>query len=173
MPTDPARVSRTYDWTPVAAGEARGGRAGLAYFEALRDGLLPEQPITATIGWRIVLVELGRIRLRFLPHEYLCHGAGIVHGGILATLLDSASASAAITTLPADGWCTTLQMNVQYLRAVRMGETEMFAEGVVGHQTRRMASTEARIEDADGQVYARATGTILIGDKPLTPKARG
>ena len=157
-----AERSRRYGWIPIeAVGPPLAGRTGLAYFQGLRDGTIPAQPIAATIGWRVVEAELGRVRFAVTPAEHLFHGGGMVHGGVLATLLDGACAGAVMSTLPENALCASLALNVQYLNAVREPH-DLFATGDITHRASRIATAEVRLEDASGKLYARATATLMI-----------
>jgi len=163
------KTERRYEWTPLAVvGKATEGRSGLEFFRASMAGELPMPPIADTIGWTIVGVERGLIRLKFQPQEYLYHSAGVLHGGVLATLLDSAMASAVISTLDAGRACTTTSMTVNNIRPVRLGSGPLFAEGRVEHAGRRTANAAGTITDEQGRLYARAMTTCIIfaNDEP-------
>lgn len=157
------RKERRYQWTPLTRDrEPMAGLSGVDFFRASMRGEVPMPPISETIGWTIVGVEKGLIRLRFEPQEYLFHGAGILHGGVLATLLDSAMASAVISTLDAGRACTTVSMTVSNIRAVRMGDGPLFAEGKVEHAGRRAATATGAITDETGRLYARAMTNCIV-----------
>jgi len=159
----PERKERRYEWTPLTRErEPMAGLSGVEFFRASMRGEVPMPPISETIGWTIVGVEKGLIRLRFEPQEYLFHGAGILHGGVLATLLDSAMASAVISTLDAGRACTTVSMTVSNIRAVRMGDGPLFAVGKVEHAGRRAATATGAITDETGRLYARAMTNCII-----------
>ncbi len=89
---------------------------------------------------------------------------GLVHGGVLCSLLDTAMARAFFM---ADGGHTlsaaTLEMKVNFLGSARGGRLE--ARGRVAHRTRRTAYVEGRVTDGDGRVIARATATMMVFDE--------
>ena len=87
---------------------------------------------------------------------------GTVHGGIAATLLDSALGCAVQTTLDEGVAYTTVSLEVKYLRAIRLDAGELRAEAFVVHAGRRQATAEARLTDPGGRVLATATTTCLI-----------
>ena len=72
---------------------ARPG-SGLAMLEAVRDGRIPLPPIAATVGFDLDLVEEGRAVFSLEPAEHHYNPIGSVHGGVFATLLDSATGCA-------------------------------------------------------------------------------
>ena len=87
---------------------------------------------------------------------------GTVHGGIAATLLDSALGCAVQTTVDDGVGYTTISLEVKYLRPIRLDAGELRAEATVVHAGRRQATAEARLTDRDGRVLATATTTCLI-----------
>lgn len=84
-------------------------------------------------------------------------GTGVAHGGALATLLDTALTFALIASADRD-W-TTVDLRVDYLRAVVIGEISVRARVV--HAGRRTGRAEGEIVDASGAVCARAIGTFV------------
>jgi uncharacterized protein (TIGR00369 family) len=87
---------------------------------------------------------------------------GTVHGGIAATLLDSALGCAVQTTLDEGVGYTTISLELKYLRAIPLDAGELRAEAFVVHAGRRQATAEARLTDRDGRVLATATTTCLV-----------
>ena len=87
---------------------------------------------------------------------------GTVHGGYSATLLDSACALAVMSKLSADQACTTLDLKVSYLKAMKADAGRLRAVGRVTSLGRRAAFAEATVEDRQGRVYASATSTLLV-----------
>jgi len=85
-----------------------------------------------------------------------------VHGGIAATLLDSAMGVAVHTTLDEGQTYTTLELNVHYVGAMTQDTGPVVATGSVIHRGGRVATAEARLTDADGRLLAHGTSTCLI-----------
>ena len=69
------------------------------------------------MGFSPVEVQEGRAVFAVKPAEYHYNPIGTVHGGLAATLLDSAMGCAVHTTLPAGAGYTTLELHVNYVRA--------------------------------------------------------
>nr|MDJ0896635.1 PaaI family thioesterase [Alphaproteobacteria bacterium] len=85
-----------------------------------------------------------------------------VHGGYAATLLDSALGCAVHATLPAGEAYTTLEIKVNYVRAISPRTGPVQAIGEVVHTARRIATAEARLVGVDdGKLYAHGTTTCL------------
>ena len=87
---------------------------------------------------------------------------GTMHGGIVATLVDTAMGCALSSQLAANEGFTTLELKTNFVRAITPATGRIFAEGTVVHSGGRVATTEARVHDADGNLYAHATSTCLI-----------
>jgi uncharacterized protein (TIGR00369 family) len=93
------------------------------------------------------------------------NGIGIVHGGLAATLLDTALGCAVNSLMPAGRVFTTLEVKVNFTRAIRADIGQLRCEAWVVHSGRRTATAEGRVLDAAGKLYAHATGTwILFSD---------
>ncbi len=165
---------RLVTWAdPAETAAAARGMAGIDFLRAMRDGRLPAPPITALIGTTLTEIEPGRVCFTLLPAEYQYNPIGTVHGGIIATLLDSATGCAVHSTLPLGRAYTTLEIKVNYLRAVTLAAGLLTAEGRALQSGRRAAVAEARLTGADGTVYAIATSTLLVFDLPKEPPAAG
>jgi uncharacterized protein (TIGR00369 family) len=91
------------------------------------------------------------------------NGMGTVHGGVHATLIDTAMA-VAVASLGMRG--ATTQMNVHFVGAARGGRLVCRAEIV--HRTRKTATAEARVHDATGQLLSLATASFHIFAEGLT-----
>ena len=147
---------------------AQAGRemAGLDFLRALRDGHVPRPPVAALIGTELTEVDQGRIVMRMVPAEQHYNPLGTVHGGVIATLLDSVMGCAVQSTLEKGRGYTTLEIKVNYVRAVTKHTGTVSGEGRVVHAGRRSAVAEARLTDASGRLYATASTTCLVFDLP-------
>jgi uncharacterized protein (TIGR00369 family) len=83
---------------------------------------------------------------------------GIVHGGILAALLDETMGWA--PALAHRRFCVTIEMSVQYLKPVPLGQ-ELTVSGWSVGEGRRIWEAEGEITGADGTVYAKGRGRYL------------
>ncbi|WP_323182401.1 MULTISPECIES: PaaI family thioesterase [unclassified Streptomyces] len=114
------------------------------------------------LGMRFDEVEHGRIVVSLDTRPDFANPLGTVHGGIAATLLDSAMGCAVHTTLPAGTGYTTLELKVNYIRAARTDGQVLTAEGKVIHAGRRTATAEGKVLDDQGKLIAHATTTCMI-----------
>ncbi|MBP8532072.1 PaaI family thioesterase [Streptomyces sp. MK37H] len=114
------------------------------------------------LGMRFDEVDPGRVVVSLDTRPDFANPLGTVHGGIAATLLDSAMGCAVHTTLPAGVGYTTLELKVNYIRAARTDGQTLIAEGTVLHAGRRTATAEGKVLDEQGRLIAHATTTCMI-----------
>lgn len=155
--------TRTHVWDdprPVAA-EAMN-RSGLEFLEAMAAGELPPPPIMSTLGFDGFAVGPGWARFTFTPGEHHYNPIGSVHGGVAATLLDSALGCAVHSALPAGTGYTTLDLRVTFVRPLTATTGKVECEGRLIHAGRRVATAEGRIVDAEGRLYAHGSATCLV-----------
>jgi uncharacterized protein (TIGR00369 family) len=138
---------------------------GLEYLQQLKAGELPTAPMLALFNIALEDVSEGRAVLTATPGANHTNGIGIVHGGLAATLLDTAL-GCAVNSLMAPGRVfTTLEVKINFTRAIREDVGQLRCEAWVVHSGRRTATAEGRVVDAAGKLYAHATGTwILFSD---------
>ncbi|MFI1458131.1 PaaI family thioesterase [Streptomyces roseus] len=160
----PADRSRTHTWhsrpepTPAILG-----MSGLEILRACLAGELPEASIMSTLGFRLTAAEEGSVVFEGDPGDHLLNPMGTVHGGFLATLLDSALGSAVMTRLPAGTAYTTVQLGVHMIRPVLAGTPTLRCQGTALHVGRTTATAEARVVGAeDGKLYAHGTTTCVV-----------
>ena len=155
--------TRTVTWDdPMATASAAQGRTGLEFILALAAGEVPAPPIMHLTGATLVSAESGRVVFALQPAEYHYNPIGSVHGGILATLLDSAAGCAVQTVLDEGVGYTSLNLSVKYLRGVRADTGEITCTGTVVHAGRRTALAQAEIRDRDDRLLASATSSCVI-----------
>lgn len=155
--------SRTYQWDdPSVVAEAGASMSGLEFLEAISRGELPRPPIAATLGFEASEFADGEATFFLTPAEFHYNPIGSVHGGVTATLLDSALGCAVQTRLPAGTAYTTLELKVNYIRAITATTGRLRCHARVIHVGGRIATADAQVTDADGRLYAHATTTCLI-----------
>ena len=162
--------TRTYTWSDPLASFAEGaGMSGVEYLRAMAEGRVPKPPISETLGFDgLGDVAEGRVVFTMTPAEHHYNPIGSVHGGVYATLLDSACGCAVQSLLPAGDFYTSLDLSVKFLRGMTKDTGQVQCIGTVTHMGRRTALAEARIVDANGKLYATATSTCMVfraGDK--------
>ena len=172
QPTSAERT-RTITWEDPVPTAMRGlEMSGLDYLRALMAGELPPPPIALTLGFLPVEVEEGRAVFAADPAEYHYNPIGLVHGGLAATLLDSATGCAVQTTLPAGVAYTTLELKTNFVRAITRDTGRVLCEAEVVHRGGTIATAEGRVRaEATGKLLAHGTSTCLI--KPVAVDRNG
>jgi len=155
--------SRRITWTDPAQSRFRGrGLSGYERLIAIKRGELAPPPAATLLGMELDEVEPGRTVFSMLADEVHENPMGTMHGGIVAALVDNAMGCALSSRLPADAGFTTLELKTNYVRAITQATGRIYAEGTVVHSGGRVATTEARVTDSNGTLYAHATSTCLI-----------
>jgi uncharacterized protein (TIGR00369 family) len=158
---------RTTTWDDPSISAGRVGReSGLALLQAMCAGEVPAPPILSTVGFELDLVEEGRVVFALEPGEHHYNPIGSVHGGVYATVLDSATGCAVHSVLPAGYGYTSLDLSVKFLRGMTVGTGRVTCEGRVVQRGRRTALAEATLTDAQGRLLATATSTCLLFELP-------
>lgn len=155
--------TRTVTWEdPVALAKAAQGLSGLEFLRKIIAGELPPPPLGVLMNFRIAELREGHAVFTVDPKEYHYNPIGVVHGGVAATLLDSAMGCAVHSTLPAGAGYTTLEIKVNFLRPMSEKTGEVRCEANIIHVGARTATAEGKIVDANGKLYAHGTTTCLI-----------
>jgi uncharacterized protein (TIGR00369 family) len=123
---------------------------------------IPHAPVAELLGFTLIELGDGQASFELDPGERHYNPLGTVHGGIAATLLDSAMGVAVHTTLDEGQRYTTLELKVNFVRAITEDTGPVVATGSVIHRGGRVATAEARLTDADGRLLAHGTSTCLI-----------
>lgn len=154
---------REISWhDPQAALAAGRELSGFAYLTAMMEGRVPGPPIAATLDFTLTDLAEGEVWFSCEPHESHYNPIGLVHGGLVCTLLDSALGCAAHTLLPAGVGYTSIEIKVSYLRAVTPAGGTLVAHGWVTKPGRRVMFVEGDVRDGAGKVVATASGSCLV-----------
>ncbi|TDE00775.1 PaaI family thioesterase [Jiangella asiatica] len=154
---------RTFSWSdPALVAAHLGRRGGLDLLRAMIDGELPPPPVLHMIGMDRMEADEGRVVVYVTPQEFHYNPLGTVHGGVLATLLDTATGCAVHSVLPAGVGYTSLDLTTKFLRPVTVASAELRCEGVVVSRGRTTALAEARMTDGAGRLVAHAISSCLL-----------
>lgn len=102
--------------------------------------------------------DRGRLELEVGP-EHL-RDLGILHGGVLATLLDTVMGMAATARAPAGHFTVTMQLNINFTRPAWEGET-LVATSEVRHSGRQTAVAFGEVRTAQGLLVGTGSGTFM------------
>ena len=150
----------------VARPEQVAGLSGVQVFEKMFAGVLPYPPIADTNDFFLVEATLEHAVFQGRPQMRHYNPLGSVHGGWIATLLDSCVGCAVHVRLPAGKGYTTAELKVNYVRAVTEKVGLVRAIGSVIHMGGRMATADGRLVGPDGKLYAHASTTCFSFDAP-------
>ena len=137
--------------------------SGLEFLTGLVEQRFPAPPISRVMNFRATEVERGRVVFAGTPMGEHLNPMGIVHGGWVSTLLDSALGCAGQTLCEAGYGSTSVDLRVNYTRAIRPETGRLVCEANVVHPGRQLATVEARVTgERDGKLYAHGSQTVLI-----------
>lgn len=159
--------SRTVSWWDPAVTATGGAQlSGLEAMRAMQDGVLPPPPIARLMQMDLVAAEAGRVEFTCAVDESVYNPLGLVHGGLVCSLLDTVAGCAVHTTLPRGLGYTSIEIKVSYLRGVHAGSGPLTAVGTVTKPGRRVAFSEGAVTDAAGRLVATATSSLLVFPLP-------
>ncbi|KQU89362.1 aromatic compound catabolic protein [Variovorax sp. Root318D1] len=153
----------------LARPEQIAGKTGLEMMQAMLRGEIPFAAIAKTLDFTLLSVSPGVAVFQGTPLAQHLNPLGTIHGGWIATVLDSALGCAIHTMMPVGRSYTTAELSVNFVRGVTPQVQRVRAEGKVIHCGRQLATAEARLVGPDGKLYAHATTTCLVFEIP-TPR---
>jgi uncharacterized protein (TIGR00369 family) len=159
------RQSRTVTWHDPAPTVARAMTLpGIDYLKAMIARELPPPPMARLMQFDLVDVAPGKVVFTCEPDASMYNPNGAIHGGLVCTVLDSVAGLALHSTLPAGKGYTSIEIKVNYLKAVRLNAGPLTATGTVVKSGSRVGFTEGVVTDASGAIVATATSTLLVFD---------
>jgi uncharacterized protein (TIGR00369 family) len=144
----PPNVNETQD---LIANAARQG---------LKEVSLQTNPAFVALSAVLVEATPGKATTSFVASDAMLQGHGVVGGGAIANMLDSAMAVAALSALAPGQSCATISVTVNMLRPAKPGR--LVAEAVVTRLGRSVAFTSGELKDADGKLVATATSNLAV-----------
>jgi uncharacterized protein (TIGR00369 family) len=148
--------------TSPLAREVIAGMSGLEILQAMLSGAVPPPPFALTTRIYPTVVDAGVVTFEGEPNQDFLNPLGTVHGGWIAALLDSAMACAVHSRIGAGQTYTTLEMKVNFVRAVTGKTGRVRCEGRVLHFGSQTATAEGRVTDMQGRLIAHGTETCII-----------
>ena len=157
-----AEMRKTIGPPGIVDREKLKAMSGMELFAAMKRGELPRPMIGQLMNFTPIEFEPGRFVFQGTPALVHYNPLGIVHGGFAATMLDSCVGCAIHTMLPAGTGYTTLELKVNYIRAITDKTGPVRAEGKTISVGRQAAVAEGRLTDSNGKLLAFATTTCLV-----------
>jgi uncharacterized protein (TIGR00369 family) len=134
--------------------------AGDADLHAQLTERMRDTPFYGWIGSSVVSAREGEVEIAMDARPHHLNLQGLVHGGVIATLLDSASGMSVRTKVGPGRRHVTAQLNVNYLSPARPGR--LVARGTAIRVGVSVAYAEAEVTDERGRVVARSTSVISV-----------
>jgi len=128
------------------------------YLRAIYDRI-NGSPFVRHLPMRIVSVEVDRARVELDIEECHLQPFGIVHGGVLATLIDTATFWAGFGRLPADSGLVNVDLKLNYLAPAVAGR--LVARGRCIRAGRTISYAEASVTGPDGSILVHGTSTLM------------
>ena len=138
------------------------GMTGRQSLEAIIVGRLPAPTIGRALNFVLIEVGDGSAVFEGETNEGILNPMGTIHGGWVLTLIDSATACAAQSTLPAGLWQTTVETKVNMTRPIFVDTGRVRCEGRVISRGNQIITTEGKVTDRDGKILAHGTSTVMI-----------
>ena len=155
--------TRVVEWTdPLVGAEQAKTLGGLEYLNAMIAGRIPPPPIAVLMNLELVSASRGTAVFTCVPDESVYNPIGAVHGGFMCTALDSALGCAVHSTLRAGQGYTSLEIKVNYLRALNANSGTLTVTGTVTKPGSRIAFAEGVVTDSEGRTVATASSTLMI-----------
>ena len=154
------KVVSWYD--PMISAEAALALPGREFLESLAHGRLPRPPFAALVGARLHSVGEGEVVFRCTPDESTYNPGGIVHGGLLCMLLDSACGCAVQSLLPGGVAISSIEIKVSFMSALRSDSGELEITGRALRVGRQVAFAEADARSGDGKLVGHATSSLSL-----------
>ena len=158
-----ARRSRQVSWHDPATTARHGVRlAGRDFLQGIIDGRFAPPPIAELFGAQLASVGDGEATFRATPDESAYNPIGMVHGGWLCMLMDSAAGCAVHTLLPAGTGYSSIEIKVSFVTAVYAGAGAIEVHGKALRVGGRVAFAEAHATNAAGELVGHATSSIAL-----------
>ena len=117
-------------------------------------------PLARHLGLEVIAAETNEVRVRLIWAEELCTSGGVLHGGALMALGDTAGALCAVLNLPEGAGTSTIESKTNFFRGVREGHVEAVARPL--HVGRSTIVVQSDLYDSAGKRVAQVTQTQAV-----------
>ena len=124
------------------------------------DSLIDMMPFARHLGIELDAADRNEVRARLAWAEHLCTSGGVLHGGAVMTLADTAGALCAFLNLPDGASTSTIESKTNFFRAVREGAVEAVAKPL--HVGRTTIVVQTDVYDGAGTRVAQVTQTQAV-----------
>ena len=130
-----------------------------AYIEKLME-TVNTSPFPNHLRMRLVSISLDQATVKLVTGQCHLQPFGIVHGGVMATLIDTATFWSAFLRLPEDDGLVNIDLKLNYLKSIVSGV--ITAEGRCIRAGRSISYAEASVMDKEGSLIAHGTSTLMV-----------
>ena len=154
---------RTVSWgDPESCLPWLQNKSGLEFVQALADGTLPNPPMFELVGLRVVDAREGEVTAECETGEHLYNAASAVHGGVMATLIDTTTVLAVRSCLPHGSRMTSVELKLNFLRSLSKDSGKIVAVGTVIHRGRRICVAEGKVYTQDRKLAAVGSASLAL-----------
>lgn len=139
----------------------KANQKALERLKRIQAGELPNPPMWETVPLRLLAIAPGRIEMQACADERHINAIGSVHGGFVATALDTVLGLAIYTSLGEHARHITVDLAVKLVKAIPLA-TPLIAASELVHISRSVGVSQAVLRSADGVIYAHGTTTCMI-----------
>ncbi len=137
--------------------------SGIEFLKAMSNGDIPRPPISKRMPLDLIEIDKGRIALSVLADDSFLNPAGIVHGGLALTALDTAMGLTTLSKLPAGKGYASIDTAVRFLRPLPGGKEHMFTiTGKIVSFGKTIATASGEIRSEQGKLVATGTSACAI-----------
>ncbi|MDH6222922.1 PaaI family thioesterase [Streptomyces pseudovenezuelae] len=161
----------TIEWRdqgPLFATQAEA--TGLSYLRGLISGDIVAPPVAQVLGIEVVKADPGTVQFTMPVRNFFTNRLGLLAGGILSTVMDSALGCSILSAIPEDKDIVTLDLNVDFLRPVHGAPGLVTVDAEVVHFGRNRGLASCRVVDSKDRLCAVGKSSCLIRDKAPAPK---
>ncbi|WP_329620738.1 PaaI family thioesterase [Streptomyces sp. NBC_01255] len=165
----PSTHTATLEWRdqgPLFATQADA--TGLTYLRGLISGDIVAPPVAQVLGIAVVKADPGTVQFTMPVKNFFTNHLGLLAGGILSTLIDSALGCAILSAIPEDKDIVTLDLNVDFLRPVREASGLITVDAEVVHIGRNRGLASCQVVDSEGRLCAVGKSSCLVRSKAPT-----
>ena len=126
--------------------------------EDLKKILYQRIPYYSTLGLKLQDIGNGRATFELMVREELTQN-GMIHGGVIASLIDSSCACAALSLIYPKGYITTIDLQVEYLKPISKGLMTSTAKCIKGGKN--IFFCKAKVWDGEGELISTGSSQLL------------
>ena len=118
-----------------------------------------DYPLMDWLQAKVLEAEEGEVKMQFTVEKYMLNPIGILHGGIMATILDEVMGAASFTLGRPTGFAT-INMSVDYLQSAKEGDI-VIGVGKVLRAGKTILHLDSKLFSAENKLLAKATSNMI------------